>query len=103
MSNWLNFFFLMCYGPFEIKEKIGDLNYQLQLPETWKIHDVFHVTLLMKAKRDAIPGRVQAPPPTPPVLEPKMYEDDFEIERVVSARVNRKGVYEYIRKFEKSI
>ena len=33
-------------GPFEIKEVIGPVTYPLKLPETWKIHNVFHATLL---------------------------------------------------------
>ena len=33
-------------GPFEIEEVLGLVTYQLKLPETWKIHKVFHATLL---------------------------------------------------------
>ena len=33
-------------GPFEIKEVLGLVTYQLKLPESWKIHKVFHATLL---------------------------------------------------------
>jgi len=87
------------YGPFKIREKIGDLNYRLQLPDNWKIHDVFHVTLLTKARADTIPGRVQFPPPLPPVLPPRTYEEEFEIERIVNSRINRKGVLEYLVKW----
>ena len=33
-------------GPFEITKVIGPVTYQLDLPKTWKIHNVFHATLL---------------------------------------------------------
>ena len=33
-------------GPFKITEVLGPLTYRLQLPPQWKIHDVFHATLL---------------------------------------------------------
>jgi hypothetical protein len=33
-------------GPFEIKEVLGPVTYQLKLPESWRIHKVFHVALL---------------------------------------------------------
>ena len=34
------------YGPFKIIKEISPVAYQLQLPPTWTIHDVFHASLL---------------------------------------------------------
>ena len=34
------------YGPFIIMEKIPDIAYRLKLPEKWKIHNIFHMSLL---------------------------------------------------------
>ena len=34
------------YGPFQVTEKISDVNYRLKLPDSWKIHNAFHVSLL---------------------------------------------------------
>jgi hypothetical protein len=33
-------------GPFKIDEVLGPVTYQLKLPESWKIHNVFHAALL---------------------------------------------------------
>jgi hypothetical protein len=33
-------------GPFEIDKVLGSVTYRLKLPESWKIHNVFHATLL---------------------------------------------------------
>ena len=35
------------YGPFKIVKEISPVAYQLQLPLTWTIHDVFHASLLL--------------------------------------------------------
>ena len=34
------------HGPFEITRVLSPLTYQLRLPSTWKIHNVFHALLL---------------------------------------------------------
>jgi hypothetical protein len=33
-------------GPFKINEVLKPVTYRLKLPETWKIHNVFHAILL---------------------------------------------------------
>ena len=33
-------------GPFKITEVLGPVTYRLKLPNTWRIHDVFHAVLL---------------------------------------------------------
>ena len=49
-------------GPFKIKKLVG-LLYQLELPYTIKIHDVFHLNLLQKAVNNLLPGQWNSPPP----------------------------------------
>ncbi|MCO5613218.1 hypothetical protein L7F22_067494 [Adiantum nelumboides] len=34
------------YGPFQVCDKISDVAYRLKLPESWRIHNAFHVSLL---------------------------------------------------------
>ena len=41
-------------GPFEIMEVIGPVTYQLKLPTTWKVHNVFHASLLRQYKENEV-------------------------------------------------
>ena len=43
-------------GPFEIIEVIGPVTYWLKLPQTWKIHNVFHAALLQQYKENQVYG-----------------------------------------------
>jgi hypothetical protein len=70
------------HGPFQIKDRLLDLTYRLELPAHWKIHDVFHVNVLSKAQPDMIPNHVNpAPPPV------KVNDEDFWVmEKYVDAQ-----------------
>ncbi|MCO5548912.1 hypothetical protein L7F22_002374 [Adiantum nelumboides] len=40
------------YGPFQITKRINDVSFRLRLPDTWKFHNAFHVSLLKPFKGD---------------------------------------------------
>ncbi|QRW23805.1 Retrotransposable element Tf2 protein [Rhizoctonia solani] len=50
-------------GPFKITKKISDRAYQLELPPSMRIHDVFYVGLLSKVKQDKKRAFENQPPP----------------------------------------
>ena len=54
-------------GPFKIVKVLGPVTYQLKLLETWKIHNVFHATLLRQYKETEVYGANYPRPP--PELE----------------------------------
>ena len=55
-------------GPFKIKEVLGPLTYQLKLPKTWRIHNIFHAILLWPYIENEIHGN-NYPWPPPELLD----------------------------------
>ena len=80
-------------GPFKIVEKISESAYRLGLPVEWKIHDVFHVSLL-KPWRHQVAEVLYSPSFEVEYaeLDDACYEDeDKEIEKILRWRKYKKG------------
>ncbi|KAE8696106.1 hypothetical protein F3Y22_tig00110676pilonHSYRG00061 [Hibiscus syriacus] len=60
------------YGPYKITERIREVAYRLSLPETSRLHPVFHVSLLKKHIGDSVVSSTD-----PPIMDT---EDQFKIE-----------------------
>src|SRR5205085_6646067 len=71
------------YGLFNILEKIGTRSYRLKLDQRWRIHNVFHVSLLEPYKSSSGPQRTQIRP-QPEEIEG---EKEFEVERIVRSEI----------------
>ncbi|CAI7925388.1 unnamed protein product, partial [Closterium sp. NIES-53] len=71
-------------GPFLVEAQVTPVTFRLRLPDTWKLHNAFHVQLLKPYKdpNQQFQGR-QLPPP-PPVLVQD--EPEYELERVLTHR-----------------
>jgi len=71
------------YGPFKILEQRGELPYKLELSERWKIHPVFHVTLLETYRTSIRPAREQPP------MEPEEIDGDleWEVEKIIKSEI----------------
>jgi hypothetical protein len=72
-----------CYGPFPITDVISPVIYHLTLPLSWKIHNVFHVSLLMPYKETEEHGLNFAEPP-PELIEE---HEEYEVEQVLASRL----------------
>ena len=77
-----------CYGPFEILETIGPVNFRLHLPDQWKIHNVFHAKLLHPYQETKEYGiNFQKPPPN--LIEGEE-EEEWEVEQILDEQICNK-------------
>ena len=70
------------YGPFPITEVISPIAYRLLLPNNWRIHDVFHASLLTPYRETGNHGPNFSRPP-PDLIDG---EEEQEIERIIDHR-----------------
>jgi hypothetical protein len=66
-------------GPFEVVQVVGPVAYKLKMNPGWRVHPVFHVSLLELYRED---GRVQPPPP-PVKMEGAL---EYEVESIIEHR-----------------
>jgi hypothetical protein len=72
------------HGPFLIKKVLSPITYQLTLPLTWKIHDVFHVDLLTPYIETDFHGPNYTRPPPDLINE----EEEYEVEQVIVIKMS---------------
>jgi hypothetical protein len=65
--------------PFEIEEVLGPVTYQLKLPNTWKIHNVFYAVLLKPYVETEVHGENFSPP----ILDILDGEEVYNIETIL--------------------
>jgi Integrase zinc binding domain/RNase H-like domain found in reverse transcriptase/Chromo (CHRromatin Organisation MOdifier) domain len=74
------------YGLFHITTKISDVTYRLKIPEKWKIHNVFHASLLTPYKEMEKHGLNFLEPP-PDLING---EEEWEVEEILGDRQYRR-------------
>src|ERR1700730_3255837 len=85
------------YGPFRISKEISSVAYRLELPASWRIHDVFHASLLSPYRETTAHGPNFSRPP-PELIDG---EEEFEVERIISHRCHgRSRTLQYLVKWK---
>ena len=79
-------------GPFEIVKVIRPVTYRLKLPSTWKIHPVFHATLLRQYKETDVYG-ANFPSPPPDIIKG---EKAYKVERILKHQKRGRGYQYYV-------
>ena len=75
-------------GPFEIVAVIGESKaaFELKLPPHWRIHPVFHASLLDPYRANKIRGREQPSPAPPEIVNGEL---EYEVETILDSRIRR--------------
>jgi hypothetical protein len=80
------------YGPFTIVKKVSDVVFQLKLPRQWKIHNVFHASLLTPYIKTELHGQ-NFPEPPPEIVKGDL---EFEVEQIIGLRrIGKKKSLQY--------
>ena len=66
-------------GPFTITDILSPITYKLRLPQSWKIHNMFHAFLLSPYYENEIHGR-NFPSPPPDLID---NEEHYEIKQII--------------------
>jgi hypothetical protein len=75
------------YRPFEVAAQISKVAYKLRLPPSWKIHDIFHVSLLTPYKETPQHGPNFLEPP-PDIVEG---EPEWEVAKILQECSHSRG------------
>ena len=81
------------YGPFTVTRAVSRTSYQLKLPPQWKLHDIFHATLLTPYKETTLNGQSYQEP-TPDLIDG---QPEWEVESVLKVRRRRNQLQFLIR------
>ena len=74
------------YGPFKVLQRISLVAYRIELPQTMKIHNVFHVDLLIPHHQTEAYGETYRQPP-PELIDG---EEEYEIEEIIDQRTDKR-------------
>ena len=83
------------FGPFKVLDTIGDQAYRLDISKRWRIHDVFHVSLLEEVvpkKGEKAPLELTYQPGDIDIEEDEEFtNEEFWVEAILDSKVYKEG------------
>jgi hypothetical protein len=70
-----------CLGPFKVLDRVGNLDYRIELPPTMDLHDIFHADQLTRATINEMYGKF--PQPDPIEIGGDL---EFEVEKILDSK-----------------
>lgn len=81
-------------GPYEILEKIGPVNFRLQLPKGSRLHLIFHISLLE-------PASGTTPLAMNEEIQPENNPNVYKVKKLLNTRTTNNGQQEYLVKWKR--
>ena len=75
------------YGPFKVMKQLSNAVYQIEIPQQWKIHNVFHANLITPYKETELHGPNFTRPP-PDLING---EEEYEVEKILRHETRGRG------------
>ena len=76
------------WGPFPVKQKVGQSLYKLELPPQTRIHPVFNSNVPKRAATNSFPGQQLQNKPSPDIIEG---QEEYEVETILDKKVKQNG------------
>ena len=83
------------FGPFKITKVVGEskMAFELELPLHWRVHNVFHASLLDPYHANTIRGRTQPIPQPPDIVEG---EPEYEVKEVLDSKIRGRKLWYFV-------
>src|ERR1700744_133017 len=81
------------YGPFLVTSAVSRTSYRLKLPPSWKIHPVFHASLLTPYKQTTTNGNTYQEP-APELVDG---QPEWEVEAILGVKKKRQQLHYLVR------
>ena len=77
------------WGPFPVKQRVGQNSYKLELPPQTRIHPVFNSNVLKQAVTNLFPGQQFQNKPPPDIIKG---QEEYKVKAILDKKVKRNGI-----------